>query len=375
MDVSNSTDTESSRQNEGQNAMQVNCLSAGNTLLIKIDSVNVIRSQFDKFLEKFVDNEKVYHDLKIPLFVASSFSKLFKHWLEFPELQKLICRDVFEEIFREMARVFKPTNLAEPSSSSQKILDDHPGQQLNQQSDCPVNSETNSSSSSKSKSNISPLLESESRSDGCQIISPAPSYFKIFCNDCNENVENVNADPRLSYHQHTRSEAHVKNFNRLRNGTIVDLSNGSDHEKIGPSIASVTENSSDNCATFKLENSFSSSSCDSINAVGRYKLPTVIEPFCEPCCKIIASKELYAGTHLSSKSHLKQIQLYEESKKILKKQGSCFGILNKDTFEFLCHLCMKKQTGTNCFVQHCNTLAHQANLGHIDLLRKSTSSI
>ena len=141
--------------------MQVNCLSAGNTLLIKIDSVNVIRSQFDKFLEKFVDNEKVYHDLKIPLFVASSFSKLFKHWLEFPELQKLICRDVFEEIFREMARVFEATDLAEPSSSSQKILDDQPGQQLNQQTDCPVNSETNSPSSSKSKSNISPLLESE----------------------------------------------------------------------------------------------------------------------------------------------------------------------------------------------------------------------
>lgn len=348
-------DTDSSKKN----TIDINCVSAGNTLHIKIDSVNVIQNQFDKFLEKFVNNEKTCHDSQLPLFVINSFSKLFKHWLEFPGLKTLISRNVFEEVFKEMANVFEqksegPFNRKSPDGQ----LDSH-------SNELSVPSKLNISSPPETKSSRLSRVKLEGQSNNRQNLPSALKYFKLFCNECNDNIRMVDDNPCLSYTLHVQSEEHMKCS--LKDGPNISPLNIEHTVKVASSNIGISKNTNMDCKKLNFTDSSNINYSGKLKTVNQYKLPTLDDPFCEPCCRNIKAELLSMGKHLRSRIHENNIKLYEESKKILEEYGHYFSIINKATFDFRCHICVKKQVGTTCFIQHCRGIEHRTNLEKFEL--------
>lgn len=338
--------------------LEVNCLYYGCNFLIKLDNVNIIQAQFEKFEKRFRNNEKSHYDLKLPLFIIDCFSKLWKLWSDMPDLRELIDESKFRNVFSDMLPFFSGKD---PTKSS--------------------------------------VTES-----------------KLFCNICNDKIELVNNDFYFSYDLHIQTPRHVEAVtksnsdclrtsgseklcavdnadNSIHNSSISRMKSSSScwsYDSTATPVVSPTSDLVSNSRKFtsvgasllnldmksetkpfvppqRLQVSASLPSLNTSSQVQSldFKLPTEVDPYCGACCRSISVNPTVIHEHVKGQSHQKQVQLMKKCVLLLKTQQRHISLLDRKSFQFNCKLCNKTQMGTNCLQQHCKSNEHVSKLKEV----------
>ncbi len=339
-------DVDAPSGNSPPNGLNINCSCYGSNVLIRFDTLDILRSQFQKFEKRFRNNEHTYYDLKLPTFIIQSFSKLWKLWKEIPEFQELIEVKVFYEIFADMLPFFPNDNAAIPD-----------------------------------------IVKNNSQS----------TNFDVVCNECDESIPIINDDFSLSYDLHLQTSLHAKATEKKHNGIgASQCSNDLNGETKSVTSDAGRENSNDaSCSPpppwlkkkpvktealkfgnwlppatvtsslHALNSSSSSASTQLSKASGSrtsHKLPTADDPYCSVCCrKVIGTKEVLSE-HPIGKPHIRNLELLDKCQTLLNLNKPYVTILDRNRYEFNCALCDKRQSGTNCFVQHFKSKEHLSNM-------------
>jgi len=268
----------------------LSCLSYGSNLLIKLDSVDVLRAQFEKFESHFRNNEHVIYDAKLPLFIIEMFSKLWKLWVDFPELQQVINRSTFYKVLEDMssflqggsvqqeetievtdkAHVTEIENIRRPAASHYLLLDEFQGY---------------AESSSKPKNPFAvPCPNFTPKYINGPVKTSCNNSGAVNLNSNAETSQSIALEPLESDSNRSSKDAE----NELRNfENTTTLSRTNSHNPIVHSTAQ--------------ENGFTNN---------LFKLPSKEDPHCGPCCRSI-SEEMIEG-HLQSMKHMKQVQLMSD---------------------------------------------------------------
>jgi hypothetical protein len=300
--------------------------SAGTTSLrkavndnAKFDYLNELREHFTKFenevwnYDSLRPNEAFKIDLRLPLLLLETFTKLFRLWRDFAAFQKLIKAELFREINDDMNAYFE--------------------------------------------SDI--------------------SHFKFYCDACDRNIAVEGNDLKYSYELHAQDNHHqevLNYFNYLICPSTrhdVDLKNDAFIDEVSQDDANnsrgfiiISANNQRKCSS--CDRSFSSEQeaihfrswsrrLEEMN-VGPTDVDYIVEIdgeyYCRSCYCTISRK--HPQDHFSNEAY----EVREECHKILRENGSQVALLNNNCGEFMCKSCDVSGDCWDALLEHCRSSNH-----------------
>ena len=285
----------------------VSNVSFGSNLLIKLDWVKILKSQFDDFEDQLRRNEKTVYDEKIPVFMVEMIPRLWKLWVDHPMMRKVIDREIFHDLYQDMSTFFE----AEASGSSAPVPP------------------TSVGGSGQCASADDVLLDKTASSE------PPPNNPKrALPEEEDSKVDNkkralAEIDVQMSPKIFSRPVSELSTSNSNAHGSGNDLSAGVENESSRPVEVPATG----------AESGF-------------------VE--CELCDRMIGRQSIDA--HKRSVAHLRRQELMNECLVYLERDKAVIRLLDKRWVMFKCSVCNIERAGANHLTQHCKSNLHLYNM-------------